>query len=246
MLGIIGGVGPRATARLYLGLTSRCAAQAGGTLPALLVHSVPMTRAIEDAYLAGHAGGRSSARAAARAMLADAVAGLVRGGAELLMMPCNTLQGDLRSLCAEQRVEHLDMLDATAEAIANAGARRVLILGTTTTFRTDAYGPRLRRHGIDGFYPSEREQALVEAQIRDALDLRPSPRNRLLELVNAHARECDAVLLACTDLSRDMLAELDAVAVFDSLECLAVAAARRVASAAVQPGAREWEVHDGG
>ena len=92
----------------------------------------------------------------------------------------------------------------------------------------------------------EREQALVEAQIRDALDLRPSPRNRLLELVNTHARECDAVLLACTDLSRDMLAELDAVAVFDSLECLSVAAARRVASAAVQPGARECEVHDGG
>ena len=242
MLGIVGGMGPRATARLYLSLAGRVSAQTG-ELPELLVHSVAMTRKIEDAYLAGRVGPRSPELVEARTMLAAAVDVLVGGGAELLVMPCNTLQDELRSLCVERGVEHVDMLDATVEAIAAAGARRVLILGTTTTCRADLYGQRLCRHGIDCLYPTASEQALVEAHIRGALDLRAGQRSGLPELVQAYARACDGVVLACTDLSDHAIAEAEALVAFDSLECLAAAATRRLPGLGVRSEPREQGAH---
>jgi aspartate racemase len=246
VLGIIGGVGPKATARLYLSLTSRFSAQAGRDLPELLVHSVAMTRRIEDAFLGGHVNPRSPELAAVRALLGDAVARLARGGAELVVMPCNTLQHELAELCAARGIEHLDMLDATVEAVAAAGVHEVMVLGTTTTCRADLYGQRLRLRGIGCRYPDAGEQARVETHIRSALDLRPGPRSSLAELVHEHTRACDGILLACTDLSIDMGAEADELPVFDSLECLAAAATRRIVQI-VQPVARrerqEWRGH---
>jgi aspartate racemase len=242
VLGIVGGMGPKATARLYLSLAGRFSAQIGA-LPELLVHSVAMTREIENAYLAGRVGPRSPELAQVRAMLAGAIDVLVRGGAEQLVMPCNTLQDELRSLCTERGIDHVDMLDATVDAITAAGARRVLILGTTTTCRADLYGQRLRRHGIDCLYPGASEQELVEAHIRGALDLRPGQRSRLLELVHAYSSACDGIVLACTDLSDHAVTEAEALVVFDSLECLAAAATRRILGSGAQTDLRELGAH---
>src|SRR5690242_9325882 len=48
-IGLIGGVGPRSTAAFYQELVRRYARRAGGDQPAVLIHSVPMTAAIEAA-----------------------------------------------------------------------------------------------------------------------------------------------------------------------------------------------------
>lgn len=239
MLGIVGGMGPKATARLYLSLTGRFSAQADRDLPALLVHSVAMTRRIEDAFLLGRVGPCSPELTEARAMLDGAVARLAHGGAELVAMPCNTLQAELGQICAERGLEHLDMIEATVEAIVAAGARRVLVLGTTTTCRADLYGQRLRRHGIACLYPGAGQQELVEAHIRGALDLRPGSRTDLASLAREHQPACDGIVLACTDLASDAIAGADHSLVFDSLECLAAAAIRRIR------GSRAWGDHGG-
>jgi aspartate racemase len=239
MLGIIGGVGPSATARLYLSLTSRFSAQVPHDLPELLIHSVAMTREIEDAFVGGLVGPRSPELKAVRDMLADAVGRLARGGAELVVMPCNTLQGELAQICTTRQIEHIDMLGATVEAIVAAEARRVLILGTTTTCRADLYGQRLRRHGVVCVYPDAGEQLLVEAYIRGALDRRTHQYVSLAELVREQAGACDGVVLACTDLSSDVATAAEGQPVFDSLECLAAAAIRRI----TRHEQREWREH---
>ena len=53
MLGIIGGVGPDATARLYQTLMRLSASEAEGALPRLLLYNLAMTPRIENAYLSG-------------------------------------------------------------------------------------------------------------------------------------------------------------------------------------------------
>lgn len=242
MLGIVGGVGPKATARLYLSLLGRFSAQASRDLPELLVHSVAMTRRIEDAFLGGHVSPCSPELAEVRALLGDAVARLAHGGADLVVMPCNTLQHELAALCALRGIEHLDMLDATVEVVAAAGVREVIVFGTTTTCRADLYGQRLRRRGIGCRYPDVVQQARVETLIRNVLDLRSGPRSSLVELVHEHAHACDGIVLACTDLSLDM-AEGSELPVFDSLECLAAAANRRMGQPLARRERQNWIEH---
>ncbi|MEM9459454.1 MAG: aspartate/glutamate racemase family protein [Myxococcota bacterium] len=227
MLGIIGGLGPKATAQLYLRLTERLATRGSSDLPELLIHSVPMTRRIENAFLRGQVDPRAPELVQTRAMLTDAVVRLVGGGARRIIMPCNTLQGELRRICAEREVGHLDMVDATCEAVVDSGVRRPLVLATTTTCRSDIYGARLRQCGVECRYPDEAVQELVEAHIRGALDLQRQPRgHELIDILRAST--CDGVVIACTDISTELVARFEG-AVFDSLDCLAMQASRWIA-----------------
>lgn len=229
MLGIVGGMGPKATARLYLGLTNRFSRARGSDLPQLTIDSVAMTRQIEDAFLAGRVGPRSPELAEVRGLLAGAVHRLAGAGATLIAMPCNTLQHELARVCNAQALEHIDMIDATVDAIVGAGVERVLVLATTTTCRVDLYGAALRRHGVTCVLPTAAEQTVIEAHIRGALDLEPERgENGLAELLRARRSTYDGVVIACTDLSGDLVPERNPAPVFDSLECLAKATTRRL------------------
>src|SRR6185369_10080972 len=88
-VGLIGGVGPGSTAAFYQSVVHRFAARHGGDQPALLIHSVPMTAAIEAAILGGATAGPEIE--AMRAMLADGVRRLALAGVDAIAMPCNTL-----------------------------------------------------------------------------------------------------------------------------------------------------------
>jgi len=229
MLGIVGGMGPKATARLYLGLTDRFSRVSGRDLPQLMIDSIAMTRQIEDAFLAGRVGPRSPELAEVRGLLAGAVRRLAGAGATLIAMPCNTLQDELARSCAAQAVKHIDMIDATVDAIVRAGVERVLVLATTTTCRADLYGAALLRHGIACVHPSPAEQSIIEAHIRGALDLDPEHRQSgLAQLLHARRGTYDSVVIACTDLSGDLGPERLPVPVFDSLKCLAKATTSRL------------------
>jgi len=221
MLGIIGGMGPKATARLYLSLTERFSQTDRHDLPECMIHSVAMTRRIEDAFLTGRAGPTSPELATVRRLLDDAVRRLLDAGATHIVMPCNTLQDELARICRTRGAAHIDMVEATVKAIADAGARRVLVLATTSTCRADVYGRHLRRHGIECTYPSEREQAWIEDHIRGALDLRPQ--GGLSELLHDYVEACDGIVLGCTDLTSELGSSPIAAPIFDSLECLAIA-----------------------
>lgn len=230
MLGIIGGVGPGATARLYLSLTERVSS-GRRDLPPLLIHSVAMRADIEDAYLAGRAEG-SPAQAAARRLLADAVRRLTAGGARAIAMPCNTLQDELDEICRRADIPHLNMADATAEAVADAGLRRVLLLATSTTCASGLYRRRFAARGVECICPTPEAQEAVDRRIRDALDLRQGGEH-FAERVGAWSASCDAVVVGCTDLCGDVSDLRQRGVVFDSLECLADVAGRTLTRANV-------------
>jgi len=223
VLGIIGGVGPKATARLYLSLTERVSS-AHRDLPPLLIHSIAMTADIEDTYLAGRAEG-SPAQAEVRRLLRDAVQHLRAAGARRIAMPCNTLQDELDAICRKADIAHLNMADATARAVADAGLRRVLLLATSTTCGTELYRRRFAARGIVCVHPDPVAQSIVDRRIRRALDLR-GDEERFAESVAGWAAGCDGVVVGCTDLCGDVSALRAHAVVFDSLECLAAMAER--------------------
>lgn len=224
VLGIVGGLGPRATARLYLGLTSRAAPDHHGALPEIVVHSVPVTQAIEDAFLVGAVDEASAELQAIRAMLGRAVDALRAAGATRIAMPCNTLQDELAAICAARGVRLLHMVDATAQAIRAHGVGRVVVLATRSTCEWDVYGARLRAHGVQCVYPPPSAQKAIERRIRSALDLRIGRGStQLADSLRGVLQPGDGVVIGCTDLAGDWTSLVD-VPVFDALECLIEAA----------------------
>jgi aspartate racemase len=128
-IGVIGGMGPAATAD-FLGLLVAGVAAARDTdHPRVLVDSNPH---VPDRNAAALHGADSPGPA-----LAAMAAGLVHQGAEILAMPCNAAHGWADAITAAPFVSMIDA--AVAEAMAH-GPQAIGVLGVGATLALDLYG----------------------------------------------------------------------------------------------------------
>jgi aspartate racemase len=128
-IGVIGGMGPAATADFLARLVAAVDAAADADHPRVLVDSNPH---VPDRNAAARGEGASPGPA-----LAAMAAGLVAQGAELLAMPCNAAHGWADAIVAAPFVSMIDA--AVAEAMAHA-PRRIGVLAVGATLALDLYG----------------------------------------------------------------------------------------------------------
>lgn len=128
-IGVIGGMGPAATADFLALLVAGVPAARDTDHPRVLIDSNPH---VPDRNAAALHGGTSPGPALAA--MAD---GLVRGGAEILAMPCNAAHGWADAIVAAPFVSMIDA--AVAEAMAH-GPRAIGVLAVGATLALDVYG----------------------------------------------------------------------------------------------------------
>ncbi|MEV6823577.1 aspartate/glutamate racemase family protein [Amycolatopsis sp. NPDC051102] len=221
-LGVIGGVGPIATADLYRLLVARHRQATGGTYPDVVVHSLPLSAGLETAFITGTADG--SHRAEITALLREALDLFEGAGVRHVVLPCNTLHAYLPGLLRGRSLGWVDMVTAVHHRLAADRRRRVLLLGTGSTVTSDLYR---NTAGVEFARPAAAAQREVESLVLSCLDgdLSGVPASRLRRLA-ASAGPVDALLLACTDLHLLRDRTDFGVPVVDSLGCLADACSR--------------------
>lgn len=232
MFGVVAGLGPRATVAFYSAFMNNVTSKTQGGLPRMILYSVAMNPTIENAFLQGAVDESAEPRRQVRSLLNEAVQHFLDNRVTTVAMACNTLQDELTALCKASGLVNLNMIDATADAIRQRNARRVLILGTASTYCDDLYGQRLQKHGIECVYPDAGQQDFIETYIRFALDqdISDTAKQQFAENVRkiADATGADSVVLACTDLTGDLEEQACGIMVFDSLQLLAQTAAAHV------------------
>ncbi|MGE5162183.1 MAG: aspartate/glutamate racemase family protein [Betaproteobacteria bacterium] len=223
MLGVIGGMGPLATADFFRKLIDATPAQDDDEHIPVLIHSVPQVPSRPAAILRG---GPSPLPA-----LLAARDRLLRAGATLLAMPCNTAHHWYDELAAGCAVPFIHIVDAVADALP-AGARELGIVATRATLRARVFERRLGSRGIAFAAPDE---ATYDRAVQPAIDAvkrgDAQQGGRLLEPVIAAelARGAAAVVLACTELpiALEAIASPLRTGCIDSNEALARACVRR-------------------
>jgi aspartate racemase len=223
MLGVIGGMGPLATADFFRKLIDATPARDDDEHIPVLIHSVPQIPSRPAAILRG---GPSPLPA-----LLEARDRLLAAGATMLAMPCNTAHFWYDELVAGCTVPFVHIVDAVAELLP-PGARELGIVATRATLRARVFEQRLAGRGIalaapdDATYDSAVQPA-IEAVKRGATE----QGGRLLEPVIAAAlgRGAAAVVLACTELpiALDAIASPLRARCIDSTDALARACVRR-------------------
>ena len=194
MLGVIGGMGPLATADFFRKLIDATPARNDDEHIPVLIHSVPQIPSRQAAIL--HAG------PSPLPVLLAARDRLLAGGATVLAMPCNTAHYWYDGLVAGCNVPFIHIVDAVAELLP-AEARELGIVATRATLRTRVFEQRLSLRGIvltspDDLTYDRAVQPAIEAVKRGAT----REGGQLLEPVVAAAldRGAAAVVLACTEL----------------------------------------------
>jgi len=196
-IGILGGMGPMATADLFEKIVSLTEADNDNAHIRVYIDS---NAQIPDRTAAILDGGEDPVPA-----MADSLRKLEACGADCVIMPCNTAHYFLPRLEERTELPFVNMIEAAAGACrARFPGKTAAILATTGTLSAGLYQKALAAQGVDFLVPDGREQdALMEVIYQGVKAGAPPERYReaFASVVESLIRRgADYFLLACTEL----------------------------------------------
>ena len=205
-IGILGGMGPLATADLYRKIIERTRADRDNEHIRVYIDG---NAAIPDRTAAILHGGEDPVPE-----MLSALRHLEACGADCIIMPCNTAHYFLPRLQAMTEVPFLSMLEATAKTCAAAfPGKTAAILATKGTLATGLYEQALAKEGVAYLVPDADEQDALMRVIYDGVkaDAQPESYRADMEMVleRLTAKGADYFILGCTELP--LAAELLAI-----------------------------------
>ena len=195
-LGVIGGLGPMATAAFLELITKMTKAVTDQEHLHVLIDSEPRTpdrtgfvlgKGGEDPYPWLLKGGRN-----VRTM-----------GAEVLAMPCNTAHAFYDRLQEELQLPFVNMIRETAKILQTAGVRTVGLMATEGTVQTGLYQRELEGFGIRTVAPDQDLQQQVHHLIFQNIKAnRPAEMDRFRAVQRSlKDKGAEVIVLGCTELS---------------------------------------------
>jgi aspartate racemase len=222
ILGVLGGMGPLASAQFMVRLTL--------LTPATRDQDHIPTVLWSDPRVPDRTVGRLSGGADPLPWLLRGIEGLQQAGCAAIAIPCNTAHGWYDTMRDAARVPILHIVDAAAVELERLGIRRgrIGVMGTQATLAMRLYQDRLGALGWDCIEPSDEEMsylvspaiALVKAnRVVDAY----AP---LAEVVSSlSGRGAASVVLGCTEIPLGIQAGPEPnTPVVDTIDALARAA----------------------
>lgn len=219
-IGIIGGVGPQATAYLYDALISQAQteynARKNDEFPRVIIVSEPVTDFISS----------TDRLDVSRQQVLDATERLISAGATCVAIASNTvhlLYDEVQNLCEAHGVESISMIEAVAEHCKNNHYGSVGLLASPVTIQKGVYKEALGSAGITLIQPSEHDYpqlgCIIKKVISDSIS--SDDRNNFEKIRAKIAQKSDAVILGCTELPLVYQSSSEKDAVVNSTKILA-------------------------
>jgi len=215
-IGVLGGMGPAATADFYAKLVAATPARRDQDHLPVLIHAVPQIPDRAASFLHG--------APSPGPLLASFARRLQDSGADVIVMPCNTAHLWHDTVSDAVRVPVLHIVDAVLAALAQdaRAPRRIGLLGTTATLRGGLY--QSRGHALQWIVPHAQAQAeFVDSGIRavKAGDMARA-RERLAHAARALVGQgAQAIVHACTEVPLALADEDLGVPGLDATQLLA-------------------------
>jgi aspartate racemase len=195
-IGILGGMGPEATADLYMRIVRifqrQLHARYDKDYPPMLIFSVPIPDIVE----------RVENEEATISYLKYAARTLESAGADFISIPCNTAHAYIDAIRSAVKIPVLSMIEATANEISTAQSP-VGLLATTATVHTKVYENEFGRRHIGLVLPTQSEQASLTEVILNVLGRtdQSAVKEKLGIIIDGlKMRGARAIVLGCTEL----------------------------------------------
>lgn len=197
-LGVIGGMGPAATVRLFQRIVELTCAESDQEHLDVTILCDP---AIPDrtGFLLGAPGARDFVP-----VLRDKASKLASLGCDVIVMPCNTSHSRYDEIAsAAPGVTFLHMPRATVEFARALGCARPLILATDGTIASGVFQTAFKDAGLDWVIPDSTVQANVMTLIYDYVKAgKTAPESLQRTVLDSYRPSgADGIILGCTELS---------------------------------------------
>jgi len=194
-VGIIGGMGPLATADLFTKIIQRTDAASDADHIHIIIDNNPKTPDRTSAILKG--------TESPLPYLVRAANRLQTAGADFLLIPCITSHFFLPELCKEVDIPIVNMIEETAKYLVSRKVQKVVVLATDGTRQSCVFDTIFKKFSLEIFYPCDTAQgALMDViykgvkagkKVWDTTELN----SEIDRLIRSGA---EAVILGCTEL----------------------------------------------
>lgn len=196
VLGILGGLGPMATAYFYQLVIAHTKASKDQEHIDMVISSKASTPD-RTAFILN-----KSCDNPFEVMESEAVR-LVDFGAEIIAIPCNTAHYFYQNLAKVLPVPVLNMVELTVEKAIKLGAKKVGIMATEGTVSTNTYQNACKAKGLDFAAPEDCMQKLLNEVIY--LDIKAGKKPNMEKFTKVadslFNMGCQKLVLGCTELS---------------------------------------------
>ncbi len=223
-IGIIGGMGPQASAKLVQVLIDMAARDFGvksdDEFPEIILNSVRVPNFISN---------KKSVKIA-QDKLIKTVKKMEVFKPSCFAVACNTAHILVKDLQAETSIPFISIIDAVTKAVSETRISKIGLLGTPVTISSGLYKNALAKQRIKVVAPSKKERMIVENVIRNILagEIKNVDAQRLMFVAESLRKKgAQGIILGCTELPlifpKDFI-----IPVFDSIEILARALLRNL------------------
>lgn len=219
-IGILGGMGPDATALFFQRVIALTPAQCDQEHIPIIINNNPQIPDRTDAILAN---GENPVPA-----LQDAIIILEKASVDFIFIPCNTVHVyyDEMQRCVD--VPIVNLIESVVDDILKRfpDINKVGLLSTLGTIKSGLYHKRLLKHDIELVAPNEVQHDNLQGAIQE-LKKQSKDTSAIQSLANDLVRAgVEGIILGCTELSLIAKQLILSVPVFDSIEILAEKAVR--------------------
>jgi len=211
-IGILGGMGPEATADLYLRIIRSFQKEYGAVydadFPEIIIVNLPIPDVVENV----------NEKDEIKEMLIQGVKKLEKVGADFIAVPCNTVTYYINEMQSAVSIPIMNIIRETANELIKNKINTIGLLGTETTIKSRIYDIVLSDLKILTLEkPEQMETTKILMNIL-AGRKKPEDKTRLLEFIQKlKLNGAEKVILGCTELPL-LIGENDDV--FDTLEIL--------------------------
>lgn len=221
IIGILGGMGPQASAcllEMLIDLSIKKFGAKNDDFPEILLDSVPVPDFISN----------DSRKNESLKILKNRVKFFNTVNPSCLTIACNTAHIFLNDLQKIAKVPFISVIEEVVKAVTKSGLRKVGILGTPTTIKSKLYQNALHKFGIKSIDLKRNELGILERIIRTIIAGSSNHKDSAILLSvanNLRERGAQGIILGCTELPLIFPKRFD-IPVFNSLEILAKALLR--------------------
>lgn len=220
-LGVIGGLGPMATAYFMELVTEMTNATTDQEHIEMIIYSKPQ---IPDrtSYILGKSNDNPLEA------INEVAHKLESYGADVIAIPCITAHCFHEKLCENISTRILNAVDETCEELVNLGVSKAGIMATSGTMSCGLFQNALKMAGIEVVEPDEMIQSLVMDIIYNDIKAGKEPNKENFEIIRAYFKKngAQAVILGCTELSLLKWSDLNLDGFVDAMSVLAKASIR--------------------
>lgn len=215
-LGIIGGLGPMATALLLEQIIQMTDVKTDQEHLDIIVFNRPNTPDRTEYLL-------DRSKPSPAVSITETAQTLEKLGASYLAIPCVTAHALLDELKPHINLPIINMVEATAASLYNANMRKTGVMATTGTVKIGLFQSALNNLGIEPVIPENDIQTMIMELIYDDVKAGiPADMDKFRYVSDwLFSKGCDSIILGCTELSVIKKQESPGNGFIDALEVLA-------------------------